>query len=223
MLRGQTCCQLCFLLHFVYCGNTALSGTFCIRRGQLSVPAPRCLIPETSDRSFRYHTVPSFSQWLTHSGPALITLTPFFFSSIFLLGYISFFSVWEPEATLCVSQMKHLTSLLGVFYFGHCCRKLSVKCAPGAAVCSSIGLLWGTGHADCPYGAPTHLCSENINTWWVMICLFLLIYHILDLKSSNKKNCCTWHLCKMLSTIHIFQRKPVVATVIMMDATEEGR
>lgn len=183
MLRGQTRCQLCFLLHFVYCGNTVSSGTFCTRRGQLSVPAPRCLIPKTSDRCFRCHTVPSFSQWLTHSGPALITLTPFFFFLHLSFGIHFLFSVWEPEATLCVSQMKHLTSVLGVFYFGHCCRKLSVKCALGAAVCSSIGLLWGTGHTDCPYGAPNRLCGDNINAWWVMIGLFLLIYHILVLKS----------------------------------------
>lgn len=197
--------------NFVFCSTSSIVGTQ-RRLGHFAPDGGNCLSPrlvvssqKTSDRSFRYHTVPSFSQWLTHSGPALITLTPFFFLHL-SFGIHFLFSVWEPEATLCVSQMKHLTSLLGVFYFGHCCRKLSVKCAPGAAVCSSIGLLWGTGHADCPYGAPNRLCAENINAWWVMIGLFLLIYHILVLKSGNKKNSCTCHVCKLLPTIHIFFR-----------------
>lgn len=214
--------------NFVFCSTSSIVGTQrCLGHfasGGGNCLSPRLVVSSQKPLTGLLDTTQSLRFPVTHTfWPCSDNSDTFFFSSIFLLGYISFFSVWEPEATLCVSQMKHLTSLLGVFYFGHCCRKLSVKCAPGAAVCSSIGLLWGTGHADCPYGAPTHLCSENINTWWVMICLFLLIYHILDLKSSNKKNCCTWHLCKMLSTIHIFQRKPVVATVIMMDATEEGR
>ena len=116
MLRGQTCCQLCFLLHFVYCGNTALSGTFCIRRGQLSVPAPRCLIPETSDRSFRYHTVPSFSQWLTHSGPALITLTPFFFFHLSFGIHFLFFSLGAWSNSLCFSNEAFDLSFRGLLF-----------------------------------------------------------------------------------------------------------
>lgn len=52
--------------------------------------------------------------------------------------------------------MNHLTSLSGVFYFSHCCRKLSVKCALEADVCSLTGLLWATGHTDCLYGLLTH-------------------------------------------------------------------
>lgn len=117
MLRGQTRCQLCFLLHFVYCGNTVSSGTFCTRRGQLSVPAPRCLIPKTSDRCFRCHTVPSFSQWLTHSGPALITLTPFFFfSPSFFWDTFPFFSLGAWSNTLCFSNEAFDLSFRGLLF-----------------------------------------------------------------------------------------------------------
>lgn len=168
VLRGPTCCQLLFA-PFCLLWECMLVWDILHQTGQLAVPQPLCLTPKTSDQSFRYPCVPSFPQWITHSGPALITLTPFSPPPLPpSVGYISFFSAWEPEAALCVSQMKHLTSLLGVFYFSHCCRKLSVKCASGAAVCSSTGLLWGTGHTGRPYGPWTLntycMCAGDINT-----------------------------------------------------------
>lgn len=74
------------------------------------------------------------------------------------LGCIPFFSFFlQPEAVVCVSQMKHLTSLSGVFYFSHCLRKPSVKCAPGATVCSLTPVLWTSCGARCTQMAPKNL------------------------------------------------------------------
>lgn len=170
VLHGPTSCQLLFA-PFCLLWEHMLVWDILHQTGQLTVPQPQCLTPKTSDQSFRYPRIRMFPQWITHSGPALITPTPFSLPPPPFFGMHLLFSAWEPEAALCVSQMKHLTSLLGVFYFSHCCRKLSVKCASGAAVCSSTGLLWGTGHADCPYGASTHIvCMQATLThnWdWV--------------------------------------------------------
>lgn len=135
------------LLHFVSCENTCLSGTFCTRRGNrhsqsLSVSSPK---PLTSPLD----TASPFIFPVTHTfWPCSDNSDTFFFLPLLWDTSLSFlfFPGWEREAALCVSQTKRLTFLLGVFYFSHCCRKLSVKCASGAAVCSSIGFLWGTGH-----------------------------------------------------------------------------
>lgn len=132
------------LLHFVCYENTCLSGTFCTRRDNrqshsLSVSSPKPLTsPLDTALSFIFPVIhgvwPCSDNSDTPPPPLLWDTSQLIFSGR------------EPEAALCVSQTKHLTFLLGVFYFSHCCRKLSVKCASGAAVCSSAGFLWGTGH-----------------------------------------------------------------------------
>lgn len=140
VLKGLLCCQP-FLLHFVSCERTHkhphplhLCGTFCTRRGNgqsqslsHSSQKPLTSPPDTA--------CASFSQWLAHCGPALITLTPFFPPSLeYVSSHIFGLRAWR---VLCVSQMKHLTFLLGGFHFSQCNRKLSGKCASGAAVCST--------------------------------------------------------------------------------------
>lgn len=51
---------------------------------------------------------------------SLITLTPLYF--VFCMFF--FFTAWKPEAALCVSQTKHLTSPSRVLYFSRCCRSI---------------------------------------------------------------------------------------------------
>lgn len=53
VLHGLTCRQLPFLLHFVFCESTCLSGTFCTRRGNQLSQSPS-VSSKTSDQPFRY-------------------------------------------------------------------------------------------------------------------------------------------------------------------------
>lgn len=135
------------LLHFVCYENTCLSGTFCTRRDNrqshsLSVSSPKPLTsPLDTALCFIFPVI--HGVWPCSDNTGNPPPHPFFF---FWDTSQLIFSDRAPEAALCVSQTKHLTFLLGVFYFSRCCRKLSVKCASGAAVCSSVGFLWGTGH-----------------------------------------------------------------------------
>lgn len=141
--------------------------------GQPTVPEPQSLVQKLWP-ALQIPCVPSFSQWLTHSGPALITLT----RPASLLWDTSPFSAWEPEAGLCVSQMKHLTSLIRVFYFRHCCRKLSVKCASGAAVCSSPPL-GQRAHRLSIWTLNPHVCRQHhhaIGQNWPFLMIFTFLH-----------------------------------------------
>lgn len=103
------------------------------------------LFPKTFVQSCPIPYIPSFSQWLTYSGPALITLTTFFSPS---LGCSSFFGQ-------CFSNEPFDLSFRGLLFQSLLQETLCQVCALGADVCSSTELLWGTEHTDCPYGPST--------------------------------------------------------------------
>lgn len=159
--------HICFIClgFFFFLWEHKLVWDILHQTGQLTVPEPQCLTPLTGPldvlHSFAFPLTHIFWLCSDNSDTSFSPLPPFLPPSLFGLHLL--FSAWEPEAALCVSQMKHLTSLLGVVILVTVAGS-SVSNVHQGPQRAARQLLQDTVHADCPYGPSVYMNADIINT-----------------------------------------------------------